>query len=260
MNLLLHTPFHAIILVLYLSKFETAFVAGSKSERIGPNIGNLYEPPAKPKVDAKYSNSGLDLIMNAKRQSKKQHIVLFKEWKLDIDNLKLIASKIDSRNSVIYDLNKTFKKDVAQNTGRAKISDGNQLTGEVKYSYDKRTIELYDQKNQLKWKFSPKYYSAHSFLRALLKNDSLFILTYSPISSGSSVFCFNFKSGQLHWTGEVKHLNVSHSKYLNEVMMYMIEDKIVLATEEMAGNILQVLDKKSGKNLFYPRGKILIGE
>ena len=86
--------------------------------------------------------------------------------------------------------------------------------------------------------------------RTILTDSLLIIATFDRISSGSNVNAYNAQTGKLLWQGEVKQLQVAHSEYYNAVFLTLFEDKLILEGNEAGGSYLQVLDLKSGKNLF----------
>ncbi len=82
-------------------------------------------------------------------------------------------------------------------------------------------------------------------------NDSILVIArYHNIATGCSVNAYNVNTGNLLWKGDVKQLNVGHSKYYNIVHLTLFENKLILEGNEAYGDYLQVLDLNTGKNLF----------
>lgn len=83
----------------------------------------------------------------------------------------------------------------------------------------------------------------------ILKNDTLIIASYHPISTGSQLIAFDLKKGYEVWEANVLQLNTAHSKYYNSVVISKYENKIIMEGNEAHGDYLQIFDLKTGRRL-----------
>ncbi len=177
-------------------------------------------------------------------------IVLFRNWRLNVDQLKLTDTARSLKGFKIIDIS----KDPCYWTQK-KWSDKPQFPVMSKkdtvawLKIERESIILLDGKNKkTKW----QYTTANNYMenaKSILCGDSLYIANYSPIATGSALICLSYSSGKVIWIGDVKQLMICHSKYKNEVFIHKVGNKIVIAGDE-SGGILQVVDSRSGKNLF----------
>jgi hypothetical protein len=86
--------------------------------------------------------------------------------------------------------------------------------------------------------------------KTVLVDSILVIARYHNIATGCFVKAYQANTGKILWTGDVKQLNVGHSKYFNIVHLTLYKDKLILEGNEAYGDYLQILDLKTGKNLF----------
>jgi len=83
----------------------------------------------------------------------------------------------------------------------------------------------------------------------ILKDNFLYVANYHPISTGSSLYCFDIKTGNMIWEADVLQVNASHSEYSNTVILSSYKDKIIMEGFESYGNYLQIFDAATGKRL-----------
>lgn len=85
--------------------------------------------------------------------------------------------------------------------------------------------------------------------QTLLWGSQLFVANYHPISTGSSLHCFDIYTKKKLWEADVLQLNVDHSKYYNKVTISKYRDRIIMEGNEAYGNYLQIFEMHSGKRL-----------
>lgn len=85
----------------------------------------------------------------------------------------------------------------------------------------------------------------------IMKDSLLYIANYHPISTGSSLHCYDLKSGKLKWTADVLQVNAAHSEYWNKVTLIMYKDKLIMQGDEAYGSYLQIFDSETGKRLAH---------
>lgn len=83
----------------------------------------------------------------------------------------------------------------------------------------------------------------------VLKGDLLVVANYHPISTGSSLYCFDTHTGKQVWKADVKQVNAAHSEYENHVYLCLYKNTIVMEGVESYGKYLQFFDLESGKRL-----------
>lgn len=83
----------------------------------------------------------------------------------------------------------------------------------------------------------------------ILKNKKLIVANYHPISTGSSLQCFDAGTGNMIWKADVVQVNASHSEYYNTVYLSLYKNKIVMEGHEAYGKYLQLFDLDTGKRL-----------
>jgi len=101
------------------------------------------------------------------------------------------------------------------------------------------------------WKYSPEEALAlGDKMHIIVDENKLIVAAFSPIASGCDLVCINLQTGKEIWHADVQQLMVEHSKYLNEVYLDKIGNRIVLVGKEMGGSYVQVFDIETGKSLF----------
>jgi len=98
-----------------------------------------------------------------------------------------------------------------------------------------------------KYEFDIKY--GNPACDFILKDNLLYIANYHPIATGSSLHCYDLKTGKMKWTADVKQINASHSEYSNKVTLSMYKNKIIMEGDEESGDYVQLFDAETGKRL-----------
>ncbi len=129
-------------------------------------------------------------------------------------------------------------------TANGLILDENEenLLGFVTQDKDLFKVQMTDN---TKYEFEIKY--GDPACEFILKDNLLYIANYHPIATGSSLHCFDMKTGKMKWTADVKQMNVGHSKYSNKVTLSMYKNKIIMEGNESFGNYVQIFDAETGK-------------
>jgi hypothetical protein len=122
--------------------------------------------------------------------------------------------------------------------------EDNNLAGLIRFS--DKTMEVTMEKKS--WKKPDEGWGDAA--KTVLSDNILVVARYHNIATGCRVNAYDVSSGELLWKGDVKQLNVGHSKYYNVVHLTSYGNKLILEGNEAYGDYLQVLDLKTGKNLF----------
>jgi hypothetical protein len=69
------------------------------------------------------------------------------------------------------------------------------------------------------------------------------------LASGSRLFAVDFKTGAPRWSADVEQLNVSHSKYLNDVTLSLSGARVTMRGLESGGCYEQTFDAATGRRL-----------
>ncbi len=98
----------------------------------------------------------------------------------------------------------------------------------------------------------------------LIENNTLFFAHFLPTKTGCLIAAYDLDSSKNIWRTELEGIGkVSHEQYSNKVNIYLsrrdcMEDGAVfIAGKETYGNYVEVLDRKTGKQLahrIYKRG------
>jgi hypothetical protein len=114
----------------------------------------------------------------------------------------------------------------------------------------------YSEKSTLKmfWKADSSYIEleipyASEKCQTILWGSKLVVANYHPISTGSSLHCFDIYSKKILWTADVLQMNVDHSKYFNKVTISKYNDRIIMEGNEAYGNYLQIFEMHSVKRV-----------
>jgi len=83
----------------------------------------------------------------------------------------------------------------------------------------------------------------------ILKDSLLYIANYHPIATGSSLQCYDMRSGKIKWTADVKQIMASHSEYSNKVVISMYQNKIIMEGNEDGGDYVQIFNAETGERL-----------
>jgi hypothetical protein len=151
------------------------------------------------------------------------------------DKFKTIVLSIDDFNIIEY--NKTAN-------GLILDKDEKNLAGFVTQDDDHFTVQMIDN---TKYEFEIKY--GNPACDFILKDNLLYIANYHPISTGSSLHCFDLKTGKMKWTADVKQIMADHSEYSNKVTLSMYKNKIIMEGDESYGDYVQIFDAENGKRL-----------
>jgi outer membrane protein assembly factor BamB len=85
----------------------------------------------------------------------------------------------------------------------------------------------------------------------LYHDGKLYAALYSNIATGCRILALDATSGDVLWDTPLKGLGpLHHSKYSNLVQMRFINDWLVVFGKESGGKYIEVLDPKSGQQLF----------
>lgn len=160
---------------------------------------------------------------------------------------------IFSSHIAFADKNKTivlsmddFSTSEYDKTANGIILDENEksLIGIVSKADDRFLVQMTDN---TRYTFEIPYSSAACDL--ILQGHLLYIANYHPIATGSSLHCFDMKTGKMKWTADVKQINASHSEYYNKVTLSMYKNKIIMEGNEAYGDYVQLFDAETGKRL-----------
>ena len=83
----------------------------------------------------------------------------------------------------------------------------------------------------------------------LLNGDLLYMANYHAIATGSSLHCFNLKTGEIEWHADVLQLSVDHSEYWNHVTLSLYKNTLIMEGNEAYGDYLQFFDATTGERL-----------
>jgi hypothetical protein len=72
---------------------------------------------------------------------------------------------------------------------------------------------------------------------------------FTRTATGAELIALSRQSGRRIWTAEVRQLNVSHSKYLNDVALELDGDRVIMRGYEAGGCYVQVFDLATGRRL-----------
>ena len=177
-------------------------------------------------------------------------IVMFKKWLLNVEQLKLLDSTAVKAGYRIWDVSKVpsvWDNQHWSDDPYFPVMNLKDTVGYLKIVDDSNVVFFSKEKKQ-KWQHHLQY-AYRENIKTVLWQDTLYIAIYSPIATGSMLICVHASTGKNIWTGQVKCPDIAHSKYRNEVFIHKVDNRIVLAGDESRG-ILQVLDSRTGKNLF----------
>lgn len=118
------------------------------------------------------------------------------------------------------------------------------LAGFVSQNKNQFTVQMLDKRT---FTFEIKF--GNPGCDFILKDNLLYIANYPPIATGSSLQCFDLKTGKMKWTADVKQIMASHSEYSNKVVISMYKNKIIMEGDEASGDYVQIFDAETGKRL-----------
>ena len=110
-----------------------------------------------------------------------------------------------------------------------------------------RTTHRLTMKDGRDYGFSIPYAAAGYDL--LLSGDLLYIANYSPIATGSSLHCFDLKTGKMAWQADVLQYPIPHSQYLNKVTLSLYENTLIMEGNEIGIDYVQFFDATTGERL-----------
>jgi len=153
----------------------------------------------------------------------------------------------------ILDLN-TFEITEYDKIAHGVILDENEeslvgfVTAKKDYKAEKQPVSFeINMINGKKFDFSIEY--GNEVCEFLMKDSLLYIGNYHPISTGSSLHCFDMRTGKMKWTADVLQVNAAHSEYWNKVTLSLYKDKLIMQGDEAYGSYLQIFDSETGKRL-----------
>lgn len=151
------------------------------------------------------------------------------------DKYKTIVLSMDDFSIVEYD-----------KTANGIILDKNDenLAGFVTQNENQFTVKMLDKQS-----FTFEIKNGNPGCDFILKDNLLYIANYHPIATGSSLQCFDLKTGKMKWTADVKQIMASHSEYSNKVVLSMYKNKIIMEGDEASGDYVQIFDAETGKRL-----------
>ena len=124
------------------------------------------------------------------------------------------------------------------------------VTSKKDYKKEKQPVHFeISMINKINYEFDIDY--ADQTCEFLVKDSLLYIGNYHPIASGSSLYCFDMRTGKIKWTADVLQVMASHSEYWNKVTLSMYKDKLIMQGDEAYGIYLQIFDAKTGKRLAH---------
>lgn len=126
------------------------------------------------------------------------------------------------------------------------------LSGLLHYDEKENIVTFYkgiSSEPVWEYKYSYRRVSPYS-ITALIKDNTLVLALFYPISTGSDLVAVDINNGSLKWHAEVDQVNASHSKYYNHVNLFSYKDKILMEGIESYGKYLQVFDVNTGRKLF----------
>jgi hypothetical protein len=200
--------------------------------------------------------------MHAQQQASKRHrAAKYHGWAVDLETLQSIDSISLKDYRVVWNADEEIRREGRWAYADRSNVDVQRTNGEMVHLNVRRRIEnetitgyiltaTSGKSKTVLWEYSPHTGGHGESMRCLVWGDSLFVVVYSPIATGSSLVCVNLSTGKGIWEGDVKQLMVSHSKYRNEVYLHRLGNYIALAGDEASGGYLQLIDVRTGKNMF----------
>ena len=197
-------------------------------------------------------------------------VVLFKDWALDLNQLKLIGINDYSKNEVVWDVNN--EPSYWGDRNKMKIERGDFISvkskdsiinyikidefiaKDVVYGYQISSWDITKKTKQ--WIFLDTLHGVATCGKVLTCDNKLYIATFDFISTGSGLVCLNQSTGTLLWNAKVKQMFIDHSEYSNDVFLNKIGDLIILVGDEAGGKYIQVFNAKTGENIFTETKKI----
>lgn len=190
----------------------------------------------------------------------KHKVIVFKNWFLDLDDLKILTEKDTNKLNIVWNINnEKAENNVIEPHSKVIIKDNEEREFEMRFTEIiireiniNYTIVLKNKKTgEQAWTYSNSSfcYFGHT-IQLIVADNKIIIAAHSPISTGSYLICLDIYTGKEIWQGDVKHLLIEHSGYSNYVYLKSFDNKIVIAGDEAGGNYIQVIDLNTGANLF----------
>jgi hypothetical protein len=155
------------------------------------------------------------------------------------------TSYYNPKETIIQSLKDSTQTKIENATGGIIVNPkDNSLAGTIEFSDKIMEVKM----GKTIWKVADDGWGMAA--KTVLIDSILVIARYHNIATGCFVKAYQANTGKLLWTGDVKQLNVGHSKYFNIVHLTLYKDKLILEGNEAYGDYLQILDLKTGKNLF----------
>lgn len=193
--------------------------------------------------------------------------VVFKDWTLNLEDMTLTEDPGKEPLDIVWEVGEepriwdetggNFSGDsfiihyqdgniLGQVFARPVMEDSNTITGSM--------IVLKDPTgNKVLWTYNPDpplFYGRSMKIIFDEESSRLYIAIFHPIATGSGLVCLDSKTGNEIWNADVEQLLIGHSRYKNEVFIKLIDDRIVMAGDELGGCYLQVFDYETGERLF----------
>ncbi len=186
--------------------------------------------------------------------------IIFKDWTLDLDNLKTISEKDTNKLNIVWNINnEKVENNIIEPNSIVIIKDNEEREFEIRIveilakEADKNyaVVLKNNETGVLAWTYSDFPACCFGYtIQFIVAGNKIIIATHNPIATGSFLLCLDIYSGKEIWQGDVKRLSVKHSKYSNSVYLKSFNNKIVTAGDESGGNYIQVIDINTGANLF----------
>lgn len=110
-----------------------------------------------------------------------------------------------------------------------------------------KTIDLYEPSGARAWSVTEGYGDAAAVVAV---DDRLIVAHWDRISTGSSLFSVDRRTGKVLWKADVVQLSIAHSKYRNDCELVRRGDEVALIGREAGGEYVQLFDVVTGKRLF----------
>ena len=109
-------------------------------------------------------------------------------------------------------------------------------------------VKLLDLDGNVRWTAGPL---AHDDMNAAVVTSGarVYVVIYSPIATGSTLYALDRATGKVLWKGTWTG-SLSRSIYRTDVSLSLVEDRLVLRTDESAVRGVQVFSLPDGKRIF----------
>jgi hypothetical protein len=80
--------------------------------------------------------------------------------------------------------------------------------------------------------------------------DALVVASFDPIATGATLHAFDLATGATRWTGDVALEPITHSVYLNDVVLSLRGGRVAMRGKEAAQDYLELFDPRDGSRVF----------